>query len=54
MGIAMGPYCTNILSEARMGLISVTVNRICLSFIAGAAGVEIYLPELRSRLGAMA
>lgn len=54
MGIAMGPYCTDILSRARLDLISSPINRICLSFIAGAAGVEMYLPELRSRLGAMA
>mmetsp|Transcript_8086 Transcript_8086/g.20129 ORF Transcript_8086/g.20129 Transcript_8086/m.20129 type:complete len:683 (-) Transcript_8086:85-2133(-) len=53
MGIVVGPYCTNLISHLYIFLIGDVINRFSLSFIAGAAGAEIFLPELRELLAPM-
>jgi len=46
MGILIGPYCTNLVSRLHIFLIGNLINRVALAFIAGAAGAEIFVPEL--------
>lgn len=53
MGIVVGPYCTNLISHFHIHLIGGIINRLSLSFIACAAGSEIFLPELRDLLAPM-
>eukprot|EP00930_Biecheleria_cincta_P034984 TRINITY_DN24105_c0_g2_i1.p1 TRINITY_DN24105_c0_g2~~TRINITY_DN24105_c0_g2_i1.p1 ORF type:complete len:679 (-),score=105.73 TRINITY_DN24105_c0_g2_i1:84-2069(-) len=53
MGIVVGPYCANLVSHFHIHLIGGIINRLSLSFIAGAAGSEIFLPELRDLLAPM-
>merc|ERR1719240_2132656 len=54
MGIVVGPYCTNLISKQHIFLLGSYINRFSLAFIAGAAGAEIFLPELRELLAPMA
>lgn len=48
IGILSGPYITNLIPENSIQRLSF-INDIALSFIAFAAGSELYLNELRSR-----
>jgi Kef-type K+ transport system membrane component KefB len=52
-GIILGPFCTNFLSEVRTSSIAKPLNQLSLGFIAGAAGMELFYPELRPHLNAM-
>eukprot|EP00929_Paragymnodinium_shiwhaense_P007994 TRINITY_DN111915_c0_g1_i1.p1 TRINITY_DN111915_c0_g1~~TRINITY_DN111915_c0_g1_i1.p1 ORF type:complete len:690 (+),score=94.23 TRINITY_DN111915_c0_g1_i1:91-2160(+) len=54
MGIVVGPYMTNLVSKQHIFLLGSYINRLSLAFIAGAAGAEIFLPELRELLATMA
>jgi len=54
MGILIGPYCTNLVSRLHIFLIGNIINRVALAFIAGAAGAEIFVPELLDLLAPMA
>ncbi|CAD7943309.1 unnamed protein product [Amoebophrya sp. A120] len=51
MGIVLGPFGTNLLSRFAVYLIQRDLNRICLSFIAITAGLEVYLPKMQGKVG---
>jgi len=53
IGVLVGPYVTNLVCPYHIFLIGKLINRLSLSFIAGAAGAEIFLPELISLIGPM-
>eukprot|EP00392_Amoebophrya_sp_AT5.2_P006055 g6065.t1 len=48
MGIVLGPFGTNLLSRFAVFLIQRDLNRICLSFIAITAGLEVYWPKIKN------
>mmetsp|Transcript_126573 Transcript_126573/g.300650 ORF Transcript_126573/g.300650 Transcript_126573/m.300650 type:complete len:726 (-) Transcript_126573:101-2278(-) len=54
IGILVGPYCANLVSEMHITIIGGIINKISLAFIAGAAGAEIFVPELQGLLKPMA
>lgn len=47
MGVVVGPYVTNMVTTYHIFLLSSVINKFALSFIAAAAGSEIFFPELR-------
>lgn len=53
IGVVVGPYVTNLVNRYCIFLMGTIINRISLAFIAGAAGAEIFLPELRDLIGPM-
>lgn len=54
IGILVGPYCTNLVTQKHICLIGGFINRFSLAFIGGAAGAEIFLPEFQHLLGPLA
>mmetsp|Transcript_33670 Transcript_33670/g.89920 ORF Transcript_33670/g.89920 Transcript_33670/m.89920 type:complete len:690 (-) Transcript_33670:101-2170(-) len=48
IGVIVGPYMTNLITSFHIFLIGRVINQLSLAFIAGAAGSEIFFPELRS------
>eukprot|EP00435_Cladocopium_sp_Y103_P015041 s2347_g3.t1 len=54
IGILVGPYCANLVSQMHITIIGGMINKVSLAFIAGAAGAEIFLPELQGLLKPMA
>jgi len=50
IGIVVGPYVANLVSKFHVYLIGRAINRLSLSLIAGAAGIEIFYPELQRLL----
>eukprot|EP00434_Breviolum_minutum_P023915 symbB.v1.2.021105.t1/scaffold1717.1/size104954/8 len=54
IGILVGPYCANLVSQMHITMIGGMINKVSLAFIAGAAGAEIFLPELQGLLKPMA
>mmetsp|Transcript_36621 Transcript_36621/g.68245 ORF Transcript_36621/g.68245 Transcript_36621/m.68245 type:complete len:756 (+) Transcript_36621:83-2350(+) len=53
IGVIVGPYVTNLVSRYNIFLLGNLINRLSLAFIAGAAGAEIFMPDLYSLLGPM-
>lgn len=53
IGIMVGPYGTNLVTQFQIFLIGTTINRISLAFIAGAAGAEIFYPDLEALIAPM-
>eukprot|EP00927_Polykrikos_kofoidii_P043553 TRINITY_DN37628_c0_g1_i1.p1 TRINITY_DN37628_c0_g1~~TRINITY_DN37628_c0_g1_i1.p1 ORF type:complete len:694 (-),score=99.97 TRINITY_DN37628_c0_g1_i1:42-2123(-) len=47
VGILVGPYCCNLVTDLHIGLIGGFINNVAVAFISGAAGAEIFLPELK-------
>lgn len=54
IGILVGPYCANLVSQMHITIIGGMINKVSLAFFAGAAGAEIFLPELQGLLKPMA
>ena len=50
VGMIVGPYVCNLVTDYHVYLIGGTINNLALSFIAFAAGEEIYLPALQDLL----
>eukprot|EP00927_Polykrikos_kofoidii_P024563 TRINITY_DN22308_c0_g1_i1.p1 TRINITY_DN22308_c0_g1~~TRINITY_DN22308_c0_g1_i1.p1 ORF type:complete len:706 (-),score=99.86 TRINITY_DN22308_c0_g1_i1:26-2143(-) len=48
VGALVGPYCCDLVTHTHISLIGEIVNKFAVAFIAGAAGAEIFLPDLRS------
>ena len=51
IGVVVGPYVTNLVTRYHVWLLGQIINDVALSFIAFAAGEEIFFPELRDVLG---
>eukprot|EP00943_MAST-04B_sp_MAST-4B-sp1_P009162 g9162.t1 len=47
VGVVCGPYVCDLLTEYKISLIGPQLNNLSLSFIAFAAGEEIYFPALK-------
>jgi hypothetical protein len=47
VGVVCGPYVCNLLTDYKIYLIGPQLNNLSLSFIAFAAGEEIYFPALK-------
>jgi hypothetical protein len=50
IGVVVGPYVTNLVTKYHVWLLGQIINDVALSFIAFAAGEEIFFPELRDVL----
>ncbi|KAH7488699.1 hypothetical protein KRP22_008663 [Phytophthora ramorum] len=50
VGVIVGPFAANLLTEGLVNSMSPNVSMMALSFISFQAGQEIYLPELRPQL----
>ncbi|CAE8586527.1 unnamed protein product [Polarella glacialis] len=50
VGAVVGPYGTNLIQPYHVWMLGPGVNNLALSFIAFAAGNEIFFPELRGLL----
>lgn len=53
LGVVAGPYMLNLLSTEAIGKLHF-VNDFALAYIAFAAGAELYLKDLRSRINSIA
>lgn len=53
LGVVVGPYILNLIPKEAIGKIQF-VNDFALAYIAFAAGAELYLKDLRSRLKSIA
>lgn len=53
IGVIVGPFVTNLVSRYNIFLLGSLINRLSLAFIAGAAGAEIFMPDLYSLLAPM-
>eukprot|EP00928_Gymnodinium_smaydae_P041128 TRINITY_DN27840_c0_g1_i1.p1 TRINITY_DN27840_c0_g1~~TRINITY_DN27840_c0_g1_i1.p1 ORF type:complete len:693 (-),score=43.47 TRINITY_DN27840_c0_g1_i1:109-2148(-) len=51
IGIVVGPYVTNLVTKLHILLIGGWINQLSLAFIAGAAGAEIFYPDLHALIG---
>eukprot|EP00941_MAST-03F_sp_MAST-3F-sp1_P006332 g6332.t1 len=47
MGVILGPFVTNMVKAYDIYLLSDVINQFALSFIASAAGSEIFFPDMR-------
>lgn len=53
MGIVVGPYLTNLVTLLHIHILGKWINHLSLAFIAGAAGLEIFFPDLRELIRPM-